>query len=170
MLDSSIKEVTDIVENTKTKVETLVNNSKAKVDSGTRTAKECGEALDEIMHNVSSVNEMVREIALASEEQSTGVQEVTNSIQDLDQTTHQNSTLANQSSEVAEVLKSQAKGLENTVSELMEIVNGTSNDLDANLLATTKENNVLEMPKRKDTNESSSYEEPVLKKVSGSDV
>ncbi len=63
MLDGSIKQVTDIVDNTKKNVEVLVSNSKIKVELGTKTAHECGDSLDEILHNVTSVNEMVREIA-----------------------------------------------------------------------------------------------------------
>lgn len=124
MLDNSIKQVTDIVENTKKKVEFLIRDSKEKVDTGTKTAHECGESLTEILNNVSSVNEMVREIASASTEQSTGVQEVTKAMQQLDQTTHQNTTVANESSNMATKLKDQADGLNHAVESLMAIVNG----------------------------------------------
>ena len=124
MLDSSIKQVTEIVDNTKRKVENLVMTSKEKVTTGTKTAQECGEALDEILLNVSSVNEMVREIASASVEQSTGVKEVTRAMQEVDQTTHQNTAVAQQSSFMANDLKKQADGLNKVVNELLGVVNG----------------------------------------------
>jgi methyl-accepting chemotaxis protein len=126
MLDSSIKQVTEIVDNTKKKVEVLVSTSKEKVETGTKTAHECGDSLDEILQNVTSVNEMVREIATASSEQSTGVQEVTKAMQQLDQTTHKNTTVAQESSVMAKNLKSQASGLNAAVKELLAVVSGDS--------------------------------------------
>lgn len=128
MLDSSIKQVTGIVDNTKKKVEALVESSKEKVETGTKTAHECGDALDEILQNVNSVNEMVREIATASNEQSTGVQEVTRAMQQLDQTTHQNTMVAQESSSMASKLKAQADGLNSAVQELLGVVSGDSSN------------------------------------------
>jgi methyl-accepting chemotaxis protein len=128
MLDSSLKQVTEIVEQTKKKVDHLILTSKDKVSVGTKTAHECGEALDEILHNVTSVNEMVREIAQASSEQSTGVQEVTKAMQQLDQTTHQNTTVAQESSVMAKKLKSQADDLNYAVNELMQVVTGSEKE------------------------------------------
>ncbi len=124
MLDSSIKQVTGIVDSTKRKVEVLVTTSKEKVEVGNKTAHECGESLDKILDNVSTVNEMVREIASASNEQSIGVQEVTRAMQQLDQTTHKNTTVAQESSEMATRLKEQADGLSKVALDLMEVVNG----------------------------------------------
>lgn len=111
MLDSSIKHVTDIVEKTKSKVQ-----------SGTKTAEECGEALDEILKNVSTVNDMVKEIASASAEQSTGVREVTKAMQQLDQSSHENTTVAQESSKMATTLNEQATFLSSAVKELNDIV------------------------------------------------
>jgi methyl-accepting chemotaxis protein len=124
MLDSSIQQVTDIVENTKKKVETLICTSKEKVEAGTKTAHECGDSLDEILQNVTSVNEIVREIASASSEQSMGVQEVTKALQQLDQTTHQNTSVAQESSTMAKKLKFQADSLNSIVVDLMAVVTG----------------------------------------------
>lgn len=124
MLDKSIKQVTDIVETTKKTVEELVKVGKEKVESGTQTAKECGDALDTILQNVGNVNDMVNEIAVASSEQSTGVQEVTKAMQQLDRTTHQNTTVAQQSTIMANELKTQAVVLDNAVSELISVIDG----------------------------------------------
>ncbi|MCO4755048.1 MAG: hypothetical protein KC478_11245, partial [Bacteriovoracaceae bacterium] len=66
MLDGSIKQVEDIVDTARDKVEVLMAKSQKNVDQGTKTANECESALDEILQNVASVNEMVREIASAS--------------------------------------------------------------------------------------------------------
>ncbi|MFN8369271.1 MAG: methyl-accepting chemotaxis protein [Bacteriovoracaceae bacterium] len=158
MLGSSIKQVTDIVESTKRKVEILVTTSKQKVEIGTKTAHECGEALDEILQNVTSVNEMVREIASASAEQSTGVQEVTKAMQQLDQTTHQNTSVAQETSAMARKLKNQADNLNGSVNELIAVISGSGkvNLPNINHTITQKpvenhkhDNKVIKLPKKK---------------------
>tara|TARA_Y100000590_G_scaffold432506_1_gene548596 strand:- start:3092 stop:5212 length:2121 start_codon:yes stop_codon:yes gene_type:complete len=132
MLETSTKQVKDIVEKSKGKIESLVKEGKVKVDSGTQTAIECGESLEEILQNVGSVNEMVREISSASAEQSEGVKEVTKAMQNLDQVSHQNTAAANDSSETARKLKDQSSGLQSAVEELVRMVNGSNSTTNNN--------------------------------------
>lgn len=115
MIDVSIHQVTEVVEKTKIKVST-----------GAKTAAECGEALDEIQTNVSSVNDMIKEIAVASTEQAAGVREVTVAMQQLDQTTHQNTMVAQKTSVMANSLKQQSGRLNNNAIELIKIITGKS--------------------------------------------
>ncbi len=124
MLDKSIDQVTNIVEGTKEKVEKLVLSSKEKVNIGTRTAEECSDSLNEILKNVSTVNDMVRDIAQASSEQSTGVQSVTESLQELDQTSSENDSMAKDSLMMAENLNKQANSLDEAVNELIKLATG----------------------------------------------
>lgn len=149
MLDSSISEVTKIVETTKKKMEVLTSSSQSKIDQGTKTAKECEEALDEILTNVNSANAMVKEIATASDEQSTGIQEITRAMQQLDQATHQNSMVAQESSEMSITLKSQADRLNDLVHDLMEIISGTSDFSEEKMTLPKMKNNVFHIRKEK---------------------
>ena len=179
MLESSTKQVTHIVESAKSKVESLMKSGKEKVDTGIHTANQCGESLDEILENVSSVNEMIREIASASSEQASGVQEITKAMQQLDAVTHQNSSLAQESSSTAGMLKEKAASLNKAISQMMTVVNGgeVSDDWQKKgptSHATTKEegvdnNKVLSMPQKSTRNESSSHQSEQLK-VSGLDT
>ncbi|MBC74905.1 MAG: hypothetical protein CME64_02730 [Halobacteriovoraceae bacterium] len=123
MLGNSIQQVEDIVKAATEKVENLMAQSQKNIEEGTHTAEECERVLSEILNNVSSVNEMVREIATASSEQSSGVNEVTKAMQELDQTTHQNTAIAQESATTARQLKSQADELNQGVKELLAIVN-----------------------------------------------
>lgn len=125
MLDRSIEQVTSIVNNTKAKVDKLIQSGKKKVEVGAKTAEECGQALDEISNNVSSVNEMIKEISTASSEQATGVREVTKAIQELDRSTHQNSTIANDTLNVAKNLQEHSLALNSSIEELA-IITGQS--------------------------------------------
>jgi methyl-accepting chemotaxis protein len=124
MLTKSVKRVTDIVDGTKGLMDNMIAQSKEKVHSGTATAQECTEALTEILANVSSVNEMIKEISVASQEQDTGVREVNKAMSELDQVTQSNSGIAQDSSKAASTLQSQADRLNALVNELTGIVGG----------------------------------------------
>jgi methyl-accepting chemotaxis protein len=126
MLDKSVHRVTTIVEGTRGMMDTLVRSSKDKVDFGTRTARECAGSLDEIMRNVSSVGEMVREISTASREQSTGVREITKAMSELDQVTQANTASSNDASHTAKELQVQAERLNGFVQQLAILVYGDS--------------------------------------------
>lgn len=128
MLSGSVQKVTDIVDNTKRLMENLIRESKDKVEFGTKTAKECTQALEEILNNVSSVNEMVREISNASNEQSIGIGEVNKAMSELDKVTQSNSGIAQESAKAATGLEDQASRLNDLVSELTKIVGGKSDD------------------------------------------
>lgn len=114
LLDSSIANVKDIVEKTKSRVEI-----------GKQTAGQCRSVFDEILSNANQVNELIAAISTASQEQSIGVREVTKAMQQLDQVTHQNSTIASSNSHLANQIKKQAAHLNDITVELRQLVSGT---------------------------------------------
>ncbi len=126
MLGGSIQKVESIVTNTKTQVERLVAESKTKVQEGSLVAKECAEILDDVVKNVSHVNEMIGEIATASSEQSTGISEITKAMNQLDQATHENAATSQQSAVSAENMTSQAQKLLGVLSTLRGLVEGST--------------------------------------------
>jgi len=171
MLDKSTKQVNDIVESSKSKVENSVKTGKEKVDHGIKTAQECGESLDEILLNVSTVNEMVAEIANASNEQAVGVREVTKAMQQLDQVTHQNTTVAQQSSVLAQKIKMQSEEVQSAVAILLGIIHGSAENHDK-IQGLTKlkkssssDSNVISFQKKNKFSESL-----ITKKASGDDL
>jgi methyl-accepting chemotaxis protein len=128
MLAVSVKQVTGIVERTNSLMQNLIRQSKEKVDFGTVTSKQCSEALEDILGNVTSVNEMVSEIAAASKEQTTGVNEINHAMQVIDQVTQKNTRMANESSRSAVTLQGQATRLNQLVVQLNSIVGGKSTE------------------------------------------
>lgn len=124
MLDSSVERVSKIVEETRSKVSGLVEMGKAKVEQGIKTAKACGEALDEILKHASSVNDLVSEISVASKEQAQGVEEVNKAMSQLDQVTQQNTSVAQESAQMSARLNTQAVQLRGFVHELETVVKG----------------------------------------------
>lgn len=126
MLTSSMQKVEAIVEKTTQKVDRLVELGRDKVALGQSTAQKCREALDRILTQVASVNDMVTEISNASREQAQGIQEITKAVNQLDQVTQQNTLASQDSSSQAESLSVQAVDLNNLVDQLLIYVEGDS--------------------------------------------
>lgn len=124
MLSNSVQKVDQIVNDTKSRVEKLMAENKKKVQTGADIAKECNQALEQIIQNVSAVDELVSEIAIASDEQSTGIREIGKAVGQMEQVTQQNSTVAQQSAASAEQLQAQSLQLNEVVGELSKFIYG----------------------------------------------
>nr|BDT28579.1 methyl-accepting chemotaxis protein [Bacteriovorax sp. HI3] len=128
MLEESIHQVESIVKNTATQVEGLIGKGKEKIESGTMVAKECGDVLEEIVHKVSEVTSMTDEIAVACEEQSSGVLEITKAMNVLGQVTQTNAATSAQAAAAAESLSYQANSLKSVVDTLVVTVKGAQEE------------------------------------------
>jgi len=124
MLEASVRKVETIVRETQTKMEKIIHNSQAKVQSGTLTAKECNQTLEEILANVASVDNLVSEISVASQEQSQGIREISKAIGQMEQVTQQNTRVAQLSSNEAEGLSSRSVELNEIVGSLVLMIKG----------------------------------------------
>ncbi|GIL16508.1 MAG: methyl-accepting chemotaxis protein [Oligoflexia bacterium] len=124
VLDRSLSRVQNTVEDTKTKVGGLIEESKEKVAAGISTANRCSDVLNEIVTYVREVNQLVLEIATASDEQSMGIQQISTAMNQLDQATQTNAASSQESAQASESLKRQAEGLNSTVDTLSEVVYG----------------------------------------------
>lgn len=125
LLDGSIHKVQSIVNETKTKVEHLVIDGKSKVDKGTRIARECGTVLDEIVQNITNVNEMSDEISVACQEQAQGVNEITKAMGQLDQVTQTNTATSQEAAASAEQLSAQSQALRGVIGLLVTTIKGS---------------------------------------------
>lgn len=131
LLEKSVRQVETIVAESKSRVENMVAQSRQKVEVGTRTARECNDALEAIMKNVSDVDGLVGEIAVASQEQAQGIAEISKAVAQMDQVTQQNSAVAQQSSASAAGLGEQANELDQVVGQLVTVVRGEGESLAA---------------------------------------
>lgn len=112
-------EVRDLAGRCKTasrEIKVLVEDTLEKVESGTRLVGESGQTLTGIMQAVTRVNDIVAEIAVASREQSQGINQVNKALLQMDEMTQQNATLTEQAAIASESMSLQAIEL----SELVE--------------------------------------------------
>jgi methyl-accepting chemotaxis protein len=100
-------------------IKSLINDSVEKVSEGSRLVNESGTTLEAIVLSVKKVNDIIAEIAAASEEQSTGIEQVNKAVMQIDETVQQNAALVEQAAAAAESLQEQSTRL----SELMDTFN-----------------------------------------------
>ncbi|HIV73093.1 MAG TPA: chemotaxis protein [Candidatus Aquabacterium excrementipullorum] len=96
-------------------IKTLISASSEKVESGSKLVQDAGVSMNEIMSSVQRVSDIIGEISAASSEQSQGIGQVNNSVNELDQMTQQNAALVEESAAAAESLRDQAGKLANAV-------------------------------------------------------
>jgi methyl-accepting chemotaxis protein len=84
--------------------------------SGVTTAETAGSMLTVLVPDIRRTAELVQEIAAASAEQSTGVEQANKALQDLDRVIQQNASASEQMASTAEELAAQAQQLQTTVS------------------------------------------------------
>lgn len=97
-------------------IKNLIKDSGDKVEEGSLLVNKSGETLDEIVTSVKKVTDIVAEIAMASEEQATGLSEVNKAVTGMDEMTQQNSALVEQAAAASESLGSKAYELDELVS------------------------------------------------------
>ena len=89
----------------------LIEGSVRKTQNGTEIATRTAQALEGIMQSVTKTNDLVGEIAAASNEQAEGIAQINQGLGQIDQVTQQNTANAEQSAAAAEELASQAAHL-----------------------------------------------------------
>jgi methyl-accepting chemotaxis protein len=92
-------------------IKRLIQNSMAKLENGTQMVDRSGRSLAGIVNSVKDVGRMVGQIATASAEQSTGVDEVNTAIAQIDRVTQANSSQTEKLAETSESLSQQTAGL-----------------------------------------------------------
>jgi len=93
-------------------IKDLIQDSVAKVEAGTALVNQSGETLAEIIKSAKHVNDIVAEIAAASKEQSTGVDQVNRAVAQMEQVTQSNAAQTEEISSTAEALAAQAGELQ----------------------------------------------------------
>ncbi len=87
----------------------LIEASVTQAKSGVAIAENTAKSLEDILENVSRVNELIEEIALATNEQAQGIGQINVGLGQVDQVTQQNTASAEESAAAAEELSSQAE-------------------------------------------------------------
>jgi len=100
-------------------IETLIADTAVKVDEGASAAERAGITMDDITRSVKAVNELVGNIATASEEQSAGLMQIYQAVSDLDRVTQKNTSLVKQVAASASSLNGRTETLNAAISHFV---------------------------------------------------
>jgi methyl-accepting chemotaxis protein-1 (serine sensor receptor) len=96
-------------------IKELIDTSVARVQTGTSLVDEAGRTMNEIIGAVQRVTDIMGEIAAASEEQSSGIDQVARAVTQMDEVTQQNAALVEEAAAAAQSLEDQAGALRTAV-------------------------------------------------------
>jgi methyl-accepting chemotaxis protein I, serine sensor receptor len=97
-------------------IKELIDTSVERVQAGSALVDEAGRTMTEIIGAVQRVTDIMGEIAAASEEQSSGIDQVARAVTQMDEVTQQNAALVEEAAAAASSLEDQAAKLRTTVS------------------------------------------------------
>jgi methyl-accepting chemotaxis protein len=97
-------------------IKTLIGDSVEKVEVGSKLVDDAGKTMEEIVHAVKRVTDIMSEISAASIEQSQGIEQVNTAINQMDEVTQQNAALVEEAAAAAASLEEEAQNLNRSVS------------------------------------------------------
>jgi len=96
-------------------IKMLIQNSVEQVDIGGKLVDEAGKTMGEIVSGVKRAAEIMHDITVASQEQSSGIEQINQAVTQMDDMTQQNAALVEQAAASAESLRVQAHSLSDLV-------------------------------------------------------
>ncbi len=95
----------------------MISESVKNADDGVKIADEVSQSFGSIATSTKKVNDLIAEIAAASQEQSQGIDQVNSAVAQMDKVTQQNAANSEESASAAEELSSQAEELKTMIDE-----------------------------------------------------
>jgi methyl-accepting chemotaxis protein len=89
-------------------IKELIGDSVQKVDAGARLVDQAGATMEDVVASIRRVTDIMAEIASASQEQTSGIEQVNQAIGQMDQVTQQNAALVEESAAAAASMQDQA--------------------------------------------------------------
>jgi methyl-accepting chemotaxis protein len=96
-------------------IKTLIAASSSEVDAGRELVSKAGATMTEVLASVERVTTIMADITAASQEQSSGIEQVNRAIGEMDETTQHNAALVEQASAAAQAMQDQAAELARAV-------------------------------------------------------
>jgi len=96
-------------------IKTLISDSVEKVEAGSRLVNEAGKTMHEVVHSFKRVTDIIEEISAASQEQTTGISQINQAINQMDGVTQQNASLVEEAAAASRSLNQQVAGLARVV-------------------------------------------------------
>jgi methyl-accepting chemotaxis protein len=112
---SEVRSLAQRSANAAKEIKTLITDSVDKVRSGSELVDQAGRTMHEVLNSVKRVTDIMGEISAASAEQSSGIEQVSATVTQMDQTTQENAAMVEEATAAARSLENQAGGLAEAV-------------------------------------------------------
>jgi methyl-accepting chemotaxis protein len=96
-------------------IKDLISNSTTQVKEGVDLVNRAGSSLKEIVDSIKQVSDIVSDIATASTEQATGLDQINKALNQMDEGTQQNSALVEENAATAKTLEQQSRAMDQLV-------------------------------------------------------
>lgn len=106
----------------------LIEASAERTLEGAKLARETSETLNEIVRSTAKVTTLIQEIAVASEQQSVGINQITSAVNQLDNSTQQNAANSEEAAATSEELNAQSLTMSQIVNTLQDLIHGHSKE------------------------------------------
>ncbi|MEJ0039083.1 MAG: methyl-accepting chemotaxis protein [Gammaproteobacteria bacterium] len=97
-------------------IKDLIQDSVKKVEDGSVLVAQSGQTLEQIVSSVKKVSDIIAEIAAASREQSSGIEQVNRAVMQMDEMTQQNAALVEEATASSKAMADQARQLNGLLS------------------------------------------------------
>ncbi|WP_414699008.1 methyl-accepting chemotaxis protein [Oligoflexus sp.] len=122
ILEKSTVTVESIIAKTTEKVDAIIHQGTLRVEEGIAASKECASILDEIVSRISTINVMAQEIANASQEQTTGMSEISRAMEAIDHTAQANASASRQVADITSQLKSENEKIQTLTTTMDQLL------------------------------------------------
>ncbi|OWY26693.1 methyl-accepting chemotaxis protein [Herbaspirillum robiniae] len=92
-------------------IKQLIDDSVGKVDAGSKLVNEAGATMGDVVESIKRVTDIMGEISVASREQSSGIEQISRAVTEIDDATQQNAALVEQATATSDMLRGQAQKL-----------------------------------------------------------
>ncbi len=123
---SEVRNLAQRSANAAKEIKVLINDSVAQVEAGAKLVDEAGKTMGEIVTGVKRAADIMHEITTASQEQSSGIDQINQAITQMDDVTQQNAGQVEEAAASAESLRQQAKALTELVNSFRLVRNAGS--------------------------------------------
>jgi methyl-accepting chemotaxis protein len=106
-------------------IKSLIGDSVDKVGAGSKLVDAAGNTMQEIVGSVKKVSDLIAEIAAASREQSSGIEQVNTAVSQMEHVVQQNASLVEEATAATESMKGQADSLLHSVSRFRLVAAGS---------------------------------------------